>query len=203
MKHILSKSKFAIAALIAGMVQLAPQTASAQSGNQYIGQIATFGYNFCPRDWAGAEGQLLPISSYTALFSILGTQFGGDGRTTFGLPDLRGRRAIGFGTGPGLNQVRIGQKAGAESFTLNVLNLPLHNHLVNASNDKANKNGPGTDFLAVPDLNTDIYHEGPATKQMDPGMISHTGGSQSVGKTSPSLGMYWCIALNGIYPSRS
>jgi microcystin-dependent protein len=87
---------------------------SRNASDPFIGEIALFGFNFAPRGWALAEGQILPIATYSALYSLLGTYYGGDGRSTFGLPDLRGRAAIGQGTGPGLDQRRIGQKSGSE-----------------------------------------------------------------------------------------
>ena len=105
-----------------------PMKASACSSQPYIGGMCAFGGNFAIRSWAKAEGQLLAISSNTALFSILGTTYGGDGRTTFGLPDLRGRSPIGQGRGPGLSDYRLGQKGGAETHTLNVAQMPTHNH---------------------------------------------------------------------------
>ncbi|MBT5925245.1 MAG: hypothetical protein HOH33_01355 [Verrucomicrobia bacterium] len=89
-----------------------------------------FGGNFAPRGWAFCEGQLLPIAQNSALFSLLGTNFGGDGRTTFGLPDLQGRSPVHFGQGAGLNSIRIGQRGGSESQTLNVGQLPAHNHSI-------------------------------------------------------------------------
>ena len=94
----------------------------------FIGEIIMFAGNFAPRGWALCEGQLLPISSHTALFSILGTTYGGDGRTTFGLPDLRGRTPIGNGNGPGLSPRQLGQVSGSESTVLQTANLPAHNH---------------------------------------------------------------------------
>ncbi|ARD46477.1 hypothetical protein A3Q33_01860 [Colwellia sp. PAMC 21821] len=102
--------------------------ASACSSQPFLGGMCAFGGNFAIRSWAKAEGQLLAISSNTALFSLLGTTYGGDGRTTFGLPDLRGRSPIGQGRGPGLNDYRLGQRGGAETHTLNVLQMPVHNH---------------------------------------------------------------------------
>ena len=105
-----------------------PMKAFACSSQPYIGGMCAFGGNFAIRSWAKAEGQLLAISSNTALFSILGTTYGGDGRTTFGLPDLRGRSPIGQGNGPGLNSYRLGQKGGTETQTLNVSQMPAHNH---------------------------------------------------------------------------
>jgi microcystin-dependent protein len=199
MKHILSSLKVA-SVVLAGTA--APTFAQ---GEPYIGQIMNFGFNFCPRGWAQAAGQLLPISQNTALFSILGTTYGGDGRTSMGLPDLRSRRVVGVGRGPGLNEVRLGQKSGAETLTIDANSMAAHKHLVNATNEIANKNGPGTDFLAIPNLDHDIYHEGPSNKVMDPGTLSPAGQVTplAVSKTSPSLGMNWCVALIGLYPSRS
>ncbi len=117
--------------LLIGLFTTTPQEAQAQS-EPFIGQIAYMGFNFCPRGWAPAEGQLLPISQNTALFSLLGTMYGGDGRTTFALPDLRGRSAISQGTGAGLSPYRMGQKSGVEFVTLNTLQIPSHNHPGNA-----------------------------------------------------------------------
>ena len=99
----------------------------------FLGQIVLFGGNFAPRGWALCEGQLLPISQYSALFSILGTIYGGDGRTTFALPDLRGRAAISSGRGPGLSDRRLGSRSGQEVHTLTTLEMPSHNHLTQNS----------------------------------------------------------------------
>jgi microcystin-dependent protein len=207
MKNILSKLKLGMGATAIVATQLMPTSASAQA-TPFYGQLTDMGFNFCPRGWAQAAGQLLPIAQNDALFSLLGTMYGGDGRTTFALPDLRGRRPIGVGQGAGLSNIRQGQKGGAETFVIYEPNLPSHNHMVNTTNEIANKNGPGTDFLAVPtDRDLNIYHEGPSdpsrARQMDPGMIEPTGGGAAVGKVSPFLGSNWCIALTGIYPSRS
>ncbi len=180
-----------------------PKTAAAQS-DPFIGTIAMFGFNFCPRGWTGAEGQLLAISQNTALFSLYGTTYGGDGRTTFALPDLRGRNPIGDGTGPGLPQFRLGQRGGAVQTTLSVQNMPSHNHPVNATNSIADKTGPGTDFLAADVVGGDpIYHNGPANRVMDPEMIGNTGGSQPFSIQDPYLTIKFCVALQGIFPSRN
>ncbi len=199
MKHILSSLKIASVVLA---VAAAPTAVQAEP---YIGQVTNFGNNYCPLGWSAAAGQLLPINSNTSLYSIIGTMYGGDGRTSMALPDLRGRRLVGVGTGNGLARVEQGQKGGAEQSSIPANALASHSHDVNATNDDANKNGPGTDFLAIPNLDHDIYHEGPPNKVMDPGMISPTGvpASATFTKTSPSLGMNWCIALRGIFPPRS
>ncbi|NEU33727.1 phage tail protein, partial [bacterium LRH843] len=110
----------------------------------------------CPRNWAAADGQLLAISSNTALFSLIGTIYGGDGRTTFALPDLRGRSMVHEGTGPGLSNIRLGQRGGVESHTMSVTEMPSHNHMVNANNGAngfADRLGPGNDFLGSPSYN--------------------------------------------------
>ena len=101
--------------------------------NPFIGQVNYIGFNFAPRGWALCDGQLLPIASNTALFSLLGTAFGGDGRTTFALPDLRGRTPLGVGNGAGLNDVTWGQRGGSENVTLTVAQIPSHNHTITAS----------------------------------------------------------------------
>lgn len=181
---------------------LAPRHAEAQA-EPLLGQVSLFGFNFCPRNWAAADGQLLPIASHTALFSLFGTIYGGDGRTTFALPDLRGRSAIGQGTGPGLSTFRIGQRGGAETVTLTTPNLPSHNHPVNATKSIGDKGGPGGDFLAAGGDGHQAYHNGPPDRVMDPAMIGNTGGSQPFAIRDPFLAMQWCVALQGIFPSRS
>lgn len=190
-----------------------PQAAHAQS-EPFLGQIAVFGFTFCPRGWAAAEGQLLAISQNTALFSLLGTTYGGDGRTTFGLPDLRGRSMIGVGTGPGLSQMRLGQRGGAEIERLSIDQMPSHNHIVNANNGAngfADRKGPGNDFLGSPSFNEPgnpaedihIYADQAPNVTMDPRMIGNTGGGRAFGLRDPYLAMTVCIALQGIFPSRS
>jgi microcystin-dependent protein len=170
----------------------------------FIGQITLGGWNFAPRGWATCSGQLLPISQNTALFSLLGTTFGGDGRTTFSLPDMRGRTVVGQGNGPGLSTISWGQKGGTSDTTLSVLNMPAHSHRVNSTNAIGNLSGPGTDFLAKAAPGTqNIYHNGPPTQQMDPAMISTEGGGRSFSNMQPFIGMYYVIALQGIFPSRS
>ncbi len=149
MKHTLKIKicSIALGSMMAFSV-LAPKPAAA-GAFPFIGELMLFGGNFCPRGWTNADGQLLAISANSALFSLYGTTYGGDGRTTFGLPDLRGRAAIHTGQGPGLANYAQGQKGGTENLTVQTTNMPSHNHNVQATNAIANKNGPGTDFLAV------------------------------------------------------
>ena len=185
----------------------------------FIGQIQPYGFNFAPRGWAKCDGQLLPISSNSALFSLLGTTFGGDGVNTFALPDLRGRSIVHIGHGPGLSAITWGEKGGRENVTLNQLNLPSHSHAL--INGVANVDVYTTDNAdATPDsdggangLGTgtgmpDIFRESPTAGDKIAGVeISGTtnlaGGNQSFEIRNPFLGINVCIALQGIYPSRS
>jgi len=176
--------------------------------NPYIGEITAMGISgFCPRGWASAEGQLLAISQNDALFSLLGTTYGGDGRTTFGLPDLRSRIPVGVGNGPGLTPHTWGQKTGNEHVNLTVNQLASHTHAVNANNLDGNKPGPGGKLLAAAPPNgtgtETIYSTEEANVQMSSEMIASTGTSTSIKIQDPSLVIRYCIATTGIYPSRS
>ena len=169
----------------------------------FIGEIIMFGGNFAPRGWAFCDGQLLPISQYTALFSILGTTYGGDGRTTFALPDLRGRFAMHPGNGPGLSSRRLGQKGGQENVTLTVNNMPSHSHSLVADNKNAKASTPGSNYLAI-SQNDDIYRDDLDTPvNMATGSVANTGGSQSFSVENPFLCVNFIIALEGVFPSRS
>lgn len=191
-------------AILATGLSLPPEKAAAQE--PYLGQLMLFAGNFCPRGWSNANGALLSINSDTALFSLYGTYYGGDGRTTFGLPDLRGRAPVHNGQGPGLSSISIGSRGGVENTTLTVNQMPAHNHIVNATNQLGNKLGPGTDYLADPPpingVDLQIYHDGPPNRQMDPGMIATSGSGQGFDNRSPLLAMTWCVARTGVYPSR-
>ena len=185
-------------------------TVTSVTAEPFIGEVRAFGENFCPRGWGEADGSLLPISQNTALFSILGTIYGGDGRSTFGLPNLIGRIPQSQGTSPGLRNTRIGEQGGAPTRVLTEAQMPSHSHAVNATNAEGNKLGPGGDILADPntgDSNTEvqIYHDGSVTpnRVMDQGMIAPQGGSQPINVQSPVLALKWCVALIGVYPSRS
>ncbi len=180
-----------------------------------IGEIRMFAGNFAPRTWAFCEGQLLAISQNTALFSILGTTYGGDGRTTFGLPDLRGRAPIGPGSGPGLPTYRLGQKSGSPTNFLTVNQLPSHTHAVaaNVSSGNATQNaatqgasiatpgsGEGRSFTQTAGFNRstpDVTLNGNSV------IIGNTGGSQAVNNMQPFVGIYYIICLQGVFPSRS
>jgi len=193
----------------------------------FIGEIKMFAGNFAPRGWALCEGQLMDISSNTALFSILGTIYGGDGRTTFGLPDMRGRVPMGAGNGPGLTSRTIGQKGENQSRTLTTLNIPTHNHVATVSlgnapqnillsQDNAVKETPITsDTPAVTKFGTDlnaarVSNFGPATNTVNgqttptPTVnIQNAGSSQSFSIIQPTQVINYIISLTGTYPSRN
>lgn len=167
----------------------------------FIGQILMFGGNFAPRGWAFCDGQLLLIAQNSALFSILGTTYGGDGRSTFGLPDLRGRVAVHAGDGPGLTPYRLGAKAGTESVTLTTNQLPSHTHSMVARTNPANDTNPAGKSLGRPA--EDTYVSTGATAPMDAASIGSSGGGQSHTNIQPYQVVNYIIALQGVFPSRN
>jgi microcystin-dependent protein len=168
----------------------------------YIGEIRMFGGNFAPRGWALCDGQLLAISQNTALFSLLGTTFGGDGRTTFGLPDLRGRAPMHWGQGPGLANRVLGESAGEEAVTLLGTQLPPHNHIVAAVSGPGNAGSPPDALWAASSSRDSIYSTTAPDTQMSPQAIGGGGGGQPHDNMSPYLVVTFIIALEGIYPPR-
>ena len=170
----------------------------------FIGQIITTGFNFAPRGYATCDGQLLSIAQSTALFSLLGTQFGGDGRVTFGLPDLRGRVPVHQGQGPGLTPRTMGEMAGEENHTLISTEMPMHNHLMSTVNVAGALGTPNGNFLAASNNNqTAIYRPTSDGSALNPQSISLAGGSQPHNNMQPYLVISFSIALQGIFPSRN
>ena len=179
----------------------------------FIGQIMMFGGNFAPRGWALCNGQLLPIAQHAALFSILGTTYGGDGRTTFGLPDLRGRAPIHAGTGPGLTPRPLGARGGAESVALSAAQIPGHTHQVEVpgTSDQPNTDSPADAQMAmVPggqgrgNTGRAPYNQGGTTDaSMVPFQSGSTGGNASHENMSPYQAVNFIIALEGIFPPRN
>jgi microcystin-dependent protein len=168
----------------------------------FLGSLLLVPYNFAPAGWALCQGQLLPIAQYTALFSLLGTTYGGDGVNTFALPDLRGRVPISSGQGVGLQNYNLGQNGGAESATLGVNQLPSHNHLVNTVASPATAAQASNHYLASSTQGS-IYSPAEPTTRLHAMAVSHAGGGQPVGIRSPYLTLNWIIALTGIFPSQS
>ncbi|MCC6536129.1 MAG: phage tail protein [Bryobacterales bacterium] len=164
----------------------------------FIGQLMCVGFNFAPKNWALCAGQLLPIAQNTALFSLLGTQYGGDGRVTFALPDLRGRVPVGQGQGPGLSNYTIGEMAGTENVTLITSQMPQHTHAVNANAGDAVEASPVNAFPSAGGA-----YNTQANTTMNPGMAGIAGGNQPHPNQQPYLVLNWIIALSGIFPPRS
>lgn len=173
----------------------------------FIGEIRLVGFNFAPQGWALCDGQLLSISQNTALFSLLGTTYGGDGRTTFALPDLRGRVPVNQGQGPGLSPYNIGQSSGAETVTLITSQIPAHSHAVSANSTAGAVDSPIGNFTsAIADPNTGALFNAfsaSANGTMNPGVVGITGGSQPHTNLQPLLCVNFIICLQGIYPSRN
>ena len=167
----------------------------------FVGEIRMFAGNFAPRSWAFCDGQLLAVSQNDALFSLFGTIYGGDGRTTFGLPDLRGRLPIHHGSGPGLTRRNLGAKAGGESATVTTPQLPSHTHSWAASDDLAEDDNPSTHTTARL-TGGNLYGSGSPIAMSSQGTTS-AGGSQSHANLMPSQCVHFIVALLGIYPSRS
>ena len=168
----------------------------------YIGEITMFAGNFAPRSWALCDGQLLAVAQNSALFSLLGTTYGGDGRTTFGLPDLRGRVPIHQGSGPGLSPRSMGQKAGSEQVSASTNTLPTHTHGFRGSTDIASSPNPQGRVVAKP-TTVDLYIDETQTADLAGGAMGNTGGSQSHANIMPFQCIHFIIALTGIFPSRN
>ena len=169
-----------------------------------IGEIRIFAGNFAPRGWALCNGQTVQVNDNPALFSILGTTYGGDGRTNFALPDLRGRAAIHSGTGPGLSERRLGQHGGQEEVALSISQMPTHNHSVIASSADADTKDPlGGSFAAGKGKNAKLYNGNAPDVELSPDTSGTAGGSQAHNNMPPYLGVNYIICLEGIYPSRN
>lgn len=169
----------------------------------YIGVIQWFAGNFAPKSWAFCQGQIISISSNTALFSVLGTTYGGNGTTNFALPDFQGRVAVGAGSGPGLSPYALGQKAGSERTTITVDNLPPHTHSLNG-NSTAGKFGAPAGNVFANTGNFDKEYTTPGTMvTMAPQAIAPNGGNQPFDNRQPYLGMNFIICQYGVFPSRN
>ena len=169
-----------------------------------LGEIRLFAGNFAPRGYALCNGQLLSISQNTALFSLLGTTYGGNGTTNFALPNLQGRVPIHMGTGATGSSYLEGQQGGTEVVTLNVNQMPAHNHFVNSVASGGNQASPPNNLPAIESTGTSLnYSNAPATGQMNPTMLTAAGGGQPFPVVQPYLVINFIIALQGIFPSRN
>ena len=175
----------------------------------FLGEIRTVGFNYAPVGWALCNGQQLSISTYTALFSLLGTTYGGNGTSNFNLPDLQGRVPLNVGNGASLPQYVWGQKGGSATAALTTANLPSHNHLVNVSTNNADQTSPGGSILAASNpggrnaVPTPTYTQTAANATLAPTAIQPVGSSTPFSVEPPYLAIYFIIALQGIYPPRN
>jgi microcystin-dependent protein len=179
----------------------------------YVSQIEIFGFNFAPRNWAICSGQTFAIAQNQALFSLLGTTYGGNGTTTFQLPDLRSRIPVGWGQGTGLSNYDLGQVGGVETVTLQQNQLPAHNHLINADSSATSglTNVPSSTVTLGRSSGTasgstfavNIYNTGSAPTTLGSAAVGSAGSNQAHPNLMPTLCMNYCICLFGIFPSRN
>lgn len=169
----------------------------------FVGEIRVVGFNFAPTGWAQCNGQLLPISQNTALFSLLGTFYGGDGKSTFALPDLQGRAPVHQGQGPGLSEYTLGQEDGVETITLLQTEIPAHAHNALARNDPAELQAPAPDRAMARSTAGFAYTLAAPDVTMSPQTLSLSGGSLPHNNLQPLLVMNYIIALQGVFPPRS
>ncbi len=193
----------ALAALAALTLAGWQAPAAAQASDPFLGQIMCGIYNFTPRGWAPLNGQLLSIAQNSALFALIGTTYGGNGQTTFGLPDMRGRFPMHVGNGPGLTPRTLGESSGTETVSLTTSNLPPHTHSVTplGSNADATQVSPANGVPATKGRTT-LYAPGPGTVTMAPTTSGSTGGNQPVNNMPPYVVVNCYIAVQGVFPSR-
>ena len=179
------------------------QARAATTGAEpFIGEIMLFAGFFAPRGWADCNGQLLSIAQNIALFSLIGTTYGGNGQTTFALPDLRGRVPIHFGQGPGLSSYDMGQQGGTEMVTLSVNEMPAHTHVARADLGNGTLSSPNGAFPARDPAGSPTYGAAQAGA-LAAAAIAHAGGSQPHNNMPPHLAIRYCICLEGIFPSQN
>ena len=172
--------------------------------DQFLAEIRIFPFNFAPTGWAFCDGQLMPISQNTALFALLGTNYGGDGKSTFALPDCQGNASIQQGQGQGLSQRFLGEQSGTETVTLLQSEIPIHTHTVNASAQPSSTGAPDASMVLARGFGGSPYKQSPFTTPviMAPQTISIAGGSLPHNNMMNYLTLNYCIALQGIFPQR-
>lgn len=200
-RHFLTR----VGAAVAGFAVLGrprPAEAGTAAVDPFVGELMIFAGNFAPRGWAFCDGQLLPIAQNTALFSLLGTMYGGNGQTTFGLPDLRGRAPIHVGQGPGLSNFTQGELGGEENHTLTAAEMPAHTHTAYADATNGTVDSPVNALPARNPASIPAYGAG-ASATLAANHVGTAGGSQAHNNMPPYLVLNYCIALQGVFPSRS
>lgn len=168
----------------------------------FVAEIRIFPFNFAPKGWAWCDGQLLPLSQNTALFSLLGTTYGGNGKSNFALPDLQGRAPMHPGQGPGLSLHDLGETGGSETVTLLESEITSHNHAFRAVAEAGEENDPAGGTLGVTIGNNLYNNQGSPLAQMAPNALAPAGGDQPHNNLQPYLTCYFCIALQGVFPPR-
>jgi microcystin-dependent protein len=187
--------------LLASVFGLFSSPAAHAQATPYVGQIMIVGFNFAPKGWATCDGQLLSISQNAALFSLLGTFYGGDGKSNFALPDLRGRVPIGWGQGPGLQLHDQGETGGEETVTLTLSQIPSHTHTAMGAASVANTGSPSNAYWAMP--RALLYSAAAPNTAMNGAALDTVGGGQPHDNMKPYLVMTYVIALEGVFPPRS
>lgn len=184
-------------------------TARAQGADPFMGQLMLVPYQYCPRGWIEANGTILSISQNSALFSLYGTTYGGDGVTTFAVPNLQSRMVIGQGQGPGLSPYVMGQAAGTESVTLNSTQMPMHTHIAQSTlkGSEGDVNTPSPNGALLGTAGQNFYtSNGQPDQTLSSASVSTqlslAGGSQPFQTLNPYLALRWCVSMTGIYPSR-
>ena len=200
-----SKAALLLATTASSLAYTAP--ASAQATEMYLGQMMQVGFNFCPRGWTTASGQILSIAQNTALFSLLGTTYGGNGQTTFALPDLRGRMAVNQGSGPGLSPYVLGEVTGTETTTLLTTQIPSHTHrsAIQTATAAANATTASGNAIGISSNASFLGGSDPVGNLMSPGtaVFQPTGNNIPIPIRPPYLTVQWCIATQGIFPARN
>jgi microcystin-dependent protein len=170
----------------------------------FVAEIRIFPFNFAPRGWAWCDGQLLPLSQNTALFSLLGTTYGGNGKSNFALPDLQGRAPMHPGQGPGLSLHDLGEAGGSETVTLLESEIPAHTHTLRASNEEGTQGSVTSGIAIASSVGGSLYQTNTGTRvTMNPQSLAPAGGDQPHNNMQPYLTCYFCIALQGVFPPRS